>query len=125
MRTMLRDRQAFYYASLVSADIGTSGGMYTELTYEYDNPTEAKAVITAANGEAETQLFGADERYDKVVTLNPGEDYLEVGSVLWVDTLPVINEDESTDTPYDYVVVKVGKSLSGFVVVAIRKVDVS
>ena len=125
MRTMLRNRQTFYYASLVSADMGTSGGMYTELTYVYSNPTEAKAVITAANGEAETQLFGADERYDKVVTLNPGEDYLEVGSILWVDTLPVIENDGSTDTPYDYVVVKVGKSLSGFVVVAIRKVDVS
>jgi hypothetical protein len=105
--------------------MGTSGGMYTELTYVYSNPTEAKAVITAANGEAETQLFGADERYDKVVTLNPGEDYLVIGSVLWVDTLPEIKPDKSTDTPYDYVVVKVGKSLSGFVVVAIRKVDVS
>ena len=124
MRTMLRNRQSFYYASLVSADMGTSGGMYTELTYEYDNPTKKEGVITAANGEAETQLFGANERYDKVITLNAGENYLVVGSVLWVDTLPVINEDGSTNTPFDYTVRKVSKSLSGFIVVAIQKVDV-
>ena len=125
MRTMLRNRQSFYHASLVSADMGTSGSLYTELTYVYGKPTQASAVITAANGEAETQLFGADERYDKVITLNPGEDYLEIGSVLWVDVIPVIEQDGSTDTPYDYVVTKVGKSLTGFVVVAIRKVEVS
>ena len=125
MRTMNRNRQTFYHASLVSAEMGTSSGVYTELTYTYGKPTLAKAVITAANGEAETQLFGADEHYDKVITLNPGEDYLTIGSVLWVDTMPTIKKDESTDTPYDYVVTKVGKSLAGFVIVAIRKVEVS
>lgn len=125
MRTMNRNRQTFYHASLVSSTMGTSGGVYTELTYTYGKPTKAKAVITAANGEVETQLFGADERYDKVITLNPGEDYLEVGSILWVDTMPTIKKDESTETPYDYVVTKVGKSLTGFVIAAIRKVDVS
>lgn len=125
MRTMNRNRQTFYHASLVSSTMGTSGGVYTELTYVYDKPTQAKAVITAANGEAETQLFGADERYDKVITLNPGEDYLAIGSILWVDTMPTIKKDGSTETPYDYVVTKVGKSLAGFVIVAIRKVEVS
>ena len=125
MRTMNRNRQTFYYASLVSADMALSSGVYTELAYVFDDPTEAKGVITAANGEAETQLFGSDERYDKVITLNPGENYLAIGSILWVDTMPEIEQDGSTETPYDYVVTKVGKSLTGFVVVAIRKVEVS
>jgi hypothetical protein len=99
-------------------------GNYTETEYTYSNPVKSSGVITVANGEAETQLFGANERYDKVITLNAGENYLVVGSVLWVDTTPVIEQDGSTKTPFDYTVRKVSKSLSGFIVVAIQKVNV-
>ena len=44
-------------------------------------------------------------------------------SILWVDTLPHLNEDGSTDTPYDYIVRRVARSLNG-VSIAIGKVDV-
>ena len=125
MRTIIRIRQEFYYSSLTNSGMGyDTDGNYTEVEYTYANPVKKSGVITVANGEAETQVYGANEKYDKVITLNSGEDYLEVGSVLWVDTLPIIKEDGSTDTPFDYTVRKVGKSLSGFVVVAIQKVDV-
>lgn len=125
MRTIIRNRQDFYYSSLTSSEMGyDADGNYTEVEYTYSNPVKSSGVITVANGEAETQVYGANEKYDKVITLNAGENYLVVGSVLWVDTLPVIKEDGSTDTPFDYTVRKVGKSLSGFVVVAIKKVDV-
>ncbi|KJJ65443.1 hypothetical protein CLFS41_57070 [Clostridium sp. FS41] len=30
-------------------------------------------------------------------------------SVLWIDTMPVIRPDESTDTPYDYTVEKLAE----------------
>lgn len=126
MRTIIRNRQEFYYSSLTSSEMGyDTDGNYTEVVYTYANPVKKSGVITLGNGEAETQVFGANERYDKVITLNEGEDYLAIGSVLWVDTMPVIKKDGSTDTPFDYTVRKVGKSLSGFVVVAIQKVDVT
>ena len=126
MRSMTRNRRTFYEASLNSVTMGQDkSGNYTEEVYTYSNPKKREGVITAANGEAVTQLFGTSERYDKVITLNLGEDYLAIGSVLWVDTMPDIDEDTGkTDTPYDYIVVKVANSLN-FVSVAIRKVDVS
>ena len=125
MRSMTRNRQVFYEASLTSVAMGTdTDGNYTEEVYTYSNPTEHTGVITAANGEAVTQLFGANERYDKVITLNQGENYLAIGSVLWVDTMPTLDDKGKTTTPYDYIVVKVAESLN-FVSVAIRKVNVS
>ena len=126
MRSMTRNRRTFYSASLSTVAMGKdTDGNYTEEVYTYSDPVERVGVITAANGEAQTQLFGANERYDKVITLNLGENYLAIGSVLWVDTMPDIDEETGeTDTPYDYIVVKVAESLN-FVNVAIRKVDVS
>ena len=125
MRTMTRNRRTFYEASLDTVAMGKdTDGNYTEEVYTYSNPTARTGIITAANGEAVTQLFGANERYDKVITLNLGENYLAIGSVLWVDTMPEIDGQGKTATPYDYIVVKVAESLN-FVNVAIRKVDVS
>lgn len=133
MRTMTRNRRVFYQASLVEVTMAQdTDGNYTEDAYTYSDPVKCEGVITAANGEAVTQLFGANERYDKVITLNLGEDYLEIGSVLWVDRVISLDEqghlakDENGDvlTPYDYIVVKVANSLN-FVNVAIRKVNVS
>ena len=126
MRTMTRNRRTFYEAALVSSTMGQdTDGNYTEEVKTYSTPTERKGVITPANGQADTNLFGANEIYDKVITLNLGENYLAVGSVLWVDTMPEFDEETGkTDTPYDYIVVKVAESLN-FVNVAIRKVNVS
>lgn len=126
MRTMTRNRKTFYEASLQGATMAQdSAGRYTEKTYSYSDPVEHKGVITAANGQADTNLFGENEIYDKVITLNKSETYLAVGSILWVDTMPEIDKETGkTDTPYDYIVVKVAESLN-FVNVAIRKVNVS
>lgn len=126
MRSMTRNRQSFYYADLLSVGMSQDAdGNYVEDTCNYSNPVKKEAVFTAASGEAQTQLFGANEIYDKVITLNFGENFLEIGSILWVDVVPDIDEETGkTDTPYDYIVVKVAKSLN-FVNVAIRKVNVS
>lgn len=125
MRTMTRNRRVFYEASLLTVTLGQDkDGNYTEEQYSYSEPVMREGVISAANGEAVTQLFGANERYDKVITLNKEEKYLAIGSVLWVDTMPEIGVQGKTTTPYDYVVVKVAESLN-FVNVAIRKVNVS
>lgn len=126
MRTMTRNRRVFYSASLEAVGMSTDAdGNYVEEVCNYSNPVSRKGTITPANGQANVQLFGANEVYDKVITLNQDETYLEIGSVLWVDTMPDIDEETGkTTTPYDYIVVKVAKSLN-FVNVAIRKVDVS
>ena len=133
MRTMSRNRQTFYEAELLEAVMGQdTDGNYTEVQNEYSIPRERVAVITPASGMSDLQLFGANENYDKVITLNKGETYLKVGSVLWIDTPIELavggtlakNEDGTLKTPYNYVVVRVSESLN-FVTVAIRKVDVT
>lgn len=126
MRSMTRNRQSFYYADLLSVGMSKDAdGNYVDNTFNYSDPVKAEGVITAASGEAQIQLFGANEIYDKVITLNFGENFLEIGSILWVDVVPDIDEETGKpDTPYDYIVVKVAKSLN-FVNVAIRKVNVS
>ena len=126
MRTMTRNRQVFYSASLEAVGMSTdTDGNYVEETFTYSKPVKRYGVFTPADGQASSQLYGMNERYDRVITLNQGETYLDVGSILWVDTMPEIDEKTgNTDTPYDYIVVKKAVSLNT-VSVAIRKVDVS
>ena len=130
---MRKNKQTFFYASLVGTTMGTdSDNNYTEPINSYLTPIESVAVITPASGAAELQLFGANEVYDKVITLNKGENYLAVGSVLWINSSIEldVNGHLATDTngklktPYNYVVTKVSDS-QNFVSVAIRKVTVS
>ena len=125
MRTMARNRQVFYSAELLGTTMPKDfEGNYTEEQNTYSVPTMHKAVITPASGRVVAEVFSAAEHYDKVITLNQNEGYLKVGSILWVDTMPELDDKGETTTPYDYIVVSVSKSLN-FINVAIRKVDVS
>ena len=125
MRTMTRNRKVFYYASLESVAMGQDkDGNYTENKHTYSDPVKAYGVFSTASGMATMQIFGMDEHYDKTVMLNKDEDFLKVGSILWVDTLPTLDEQGKTATPYDYIVTRVANSLN-FVAVGIRKVTVS
>lgn len=133
MRTMRRNKQSFYEAKVTGVEMGQNGdGEYTEETKIYSTPDEHYAVISPASGSAELQEFGANEVYDKVITLEKGENYLAVGSLLWIDC-PVeldtngdlaIDESGKLITPYNYIVTAVSESLN-FIKVAIRKVSVS
>ena len=132
MRSMSRNRQTFYYASFLGKTMGLDAdNNYTEAVITYSDPEQKEAVISEGSGEAVLQLFGMAEQYDKVITLNRGEDYLKVGSVLWIDT-PISLDDnghlEKDDgkivTPFNYVVVAVRKPLN-IVNVAVKKVKAS
>ena len=131
MRSMSRNRQAFYYASQTGVTMGKdTDGNYTEEVYTYGDPVKKEAVISEGQDTSTMELFGVNVVYDKVITLNKGEDYLSVGSVLWVDTpisLDANGHLKKTngviDTPYNYVVVKTNKSLN-IPTVAIRSVKV-
>lgn len=124
MRCLLRNKTSFYFSSFkekteIQDEYGNATGQY-EVSYE--NPTKAYANISAAVGEAETQQFGEHLVYDKVISIEKGTPIDEY-SVLWVDVTPVLEQDGSTQTPYDYVVKKVAESLNG-VSIAISKVNV-
>ena len=126
MRTLNRNKIRIFYANY--RDKVPLKDEYGNLTGEYDisygTPVEIKANVSAARGEATTRQFGDDESYDRVVVLDDPKLPITVTSILWIDTLPEIAEDGSTETPHDYIVKQVATSLNS-VSIAVSKVNVS
>lgn len=125
MRCMTRNKSTFYYASYIGETeiIDEYGNATGEYAVSYGDPIKCKGNVSAAQGEMQSRQFGESESYDKVIVLDDRNAPINEYSILWVDTLPHLNEDGSTDTPHDYVVRRVAKSLNG-VAIAIGKVDV-
>nr|DAM21309.1 MAG TPA: hypothetical protein [Caudoviricetes sp.] len=131
---MNRNKVKFFYSLYEGREPITDE--YGNVTGEYDvkhgNPTEGYANISAAKGETQTRQFGESETYDKVIVMDNEAPPIDEYSVLWVDTVPQLNEDGSLAvdeegnvlTPHDYIVKKVAKSLNN-VSIAISKVNVS
>lgn len=132
MRTMRRNKEQFFEAVVTGTSMGQNGdGEYTEEVKTYSTPKERNAVISPASGTAELQMFGINENYDKVITLDEGENYLVVGSLLWIDCpieldengMLAVDENGKLKTPYNYIVVAVSDAYN--VKAAIKKVNVS
>lgn len=125
MRCMTRNKSKFYYASYVGENeiIDEYGNETGEYAVSYSEPIECFGNISAAQGETQSRQFGESESYDKVIVLDDKNAPIDEHSILWVDTLPILNADGNTDTPHDYIVKKVARSLNG-VSIAIRKVKV-
>ena len=125
MRCLTRNKRKFYYASYIGETEITDeyGNVTGEYRVSYSNPIKSFGNISAAQGEMQNRQFGESESYDKVIVLGDSDTPIDEYSILWVDTLPHLNEEGSTDTPHDYVVKKVARGLNG-VSIAIGKVDV-
>ena len=125
MRTLVRNKIRIYYAKYLTKTLlkDEYGNLTGEYDIVYDSPVEIKANVSAARGEATTRQFGEDESYDRVIVMDDPNVPIDVSSVFWIDTLPVINADGSTDTPYDYIVKQVAPSLNS-VSIAVSKVNV-
>lgn len=134
MRCMNRNKVRFFYALYVSREPitnaqGRPSGQHKVI---HGYPIEEYANISAAKGETQTRQFGENESYDKVIVMDNVTPPIDEYSILWVDTVPQLNEDGSLAvnekgeviTPHDYVVKKVAKSLNN-VSIAISKVTVS
>jgi hypothetical protein len=118
---MVRNKTPFYYALHkgqveIIDEYGNATGEYM---ISYDEPVMALGNISAAQGEIQSRQFGESESYDKVIVLDDKDAPIDEYTVLWVDTLPQPNKD----TPYDYIVRKVARSLNS-VSIAISKVSV-
>ena len=125
MRTLLRNKTRIYYAnySHITHIEDEYGNLTGEYEIAYDNPVAVMANVSAARGEATTRQFGEDIAYDRIIILDdPALDIAET-SILWIDTLPDIASDGSTDTPHDYIVKQVASSINS-VSIAVSKVNV-
>lgn len=125
MRGLVRNKIGFYYAlyeqkNEIIDEYGNTTGEY-EITYR--KPVKCKANISAEQGEIQSRQFGDSVIYDRVIVLCDTNIPIDEFSILWIDTLPIINDDGTTDTPHDYIVKKVANSLN-VKTLAISKVNV-
>ena len=125
MRTLQRNKIRIFYATYRNKVpiLNEQGKRTGEYKVEYNNPIAIEANVSAARGEATTRLFGYDERYDRVIVLDDPTFPIATTSILWIDTVPEIAEDGSTETPHDYIVKQVATSLNS-VSIAASKVTV-
>lgn len=126
MRCMNRNKVKFYYALYKSREpiLNEQGRKTGQYKVIHGNPIEGHANISAAKGETQTRQFGENESYDKVIVMDFITPPIDEYSILWVDTMPELNDAGEVITPHDYVVKKVAKSLNS-VSIAISKVTVS
>ena len=125
MRTLLRNKTKFYYASYIGETeiLDEYGNRTGEYIISHSAPVECFGNISPAKGEKQIEQFGESERYDKVIVLDDRNATIDEHSILWVDTLPSLNEDGTT-SPHDYEVKLVARSLNGLSI-AISKVNVN
>lgn len=125
MRCLEKNKRSFYYALYNSKrELTDDSGYFTgEYELEYGKPKKAKANISAARGETTVRQFGENLPYDRVIAMDDPNTLIDEYSVLWIDVKPKINRDGTTDTPHDYVVKQVARSLNS-VSIAVAKVAI-
>lgn len=120
MRLLKRNLKTIYY-SLYNGRVPVEGpdGFETgETEISYSDPVELKCNVSPVTGQAQAEMFGMLEDYDKVIVTDQMDCPIDENSVLYVDRAP----DESNQ--YDYIVKRVAKSLN-HISIAISKVKVS
>ena len=64
------------------------------------------------SGKVQRELFGQYPDYTLTINPLPASCDMTETSVLWIDTVPQIDENGMTDTPYDHVVVRIAGALN-------------
>ena len=133
MRCSERNKRDFWYAPFQSSSnmVDEYGNELNETTVAYGNPVACKGNVSAARGETAVRQFGEYESYDRVIVMDDPNTPINEYAVLWVDSVPTLNEDGSLATnndgspvtPWDYTVKKVARSINS-VSIAISKVTV-
>jgi hypothetical protein len=126
MRTLNRNKTVFYYALYEGKEpvIDDYGNVTGEYEVKYSRPKKFRANISAANGKADVEQFGANVDYDKIIVGDNIFPQIDEYTIMWIDTVPVIDNEGKTETPHDYIVKKIARSLNS-VSIAVSKVEVS
>jgi len=122
MKRMLnRNKQEIYYALFKELEIiRNPAGHEIGRRPVYHNPVRAMVRVTPARGEADVEIFGIALIYDKVMQYGKGKLPIDETAVLFVDRMPVIENDGSTETRHDYTVTRIATDIN-YTTVAISK----
>ena len=112
MFDLAENQREFYYQTYNGEveDTDDEGYLTGEPVASYSNPIKAKAMISENTSDSIISPFGKDLVYDKMISTVqdlPIDEY----SRLFIDVVPVIKEDGSTDTEPDYIVKRVSKGI--------------
>ena len=109
MRTLVRNRQPFWYALYEGKEeVRDEHGFLTgENAVKYSDPMlYTKANISSASGYSNTMQFGILADYDKVIVTGDMTCPIDENSILWID-------ETDTSKPHDYIVKRVRRSING------------
>lgn len=113
MRAMRINERTFYYAVMTGYEIKRdSYGNEIGRKAIYESVQKAKGHFSAGGGEIGSSKFGVLTDYNKVLNPMPLNFPMDETSLIWVDVVPVINEDGSSDTPPDYAVRHISTSVN-------------
>ena len=123
IRDLKENQRDFYYQTYHESEenVDDDGYLTGEDTSYYSNPIKATAMISENTSDVTDAPFGKDLVYDKMISTVqdlPIDEY----SKLFVDVVPIINSDGSTNTEPDYEVVRVSKGIMQKVW-AIKRID--
>lgn len=126
MKTLNRNKTVFYYALYEGKEpiVDDYGNVTGEYEVKYSQPHKFLANISAANGKADVEQFGTNVDYDKIIVGDNTFPKIDEYSIVWIDIVPVIDNEGKTETPHDYIVKKIARSLNS-ISVAVSKVEVS
>lgn len=126
MKTLKRNKSLFYHAQYEGKNpvVDEYGNLTGEYERVYSKPKKCFANVSAAKGETQTRQFGDTENYDKIIVMENDFQIIDEHSILWIDVLPKFTPDKKTNTPHDYEVKEVAKSLNS-VSIAVNKVEVA
>ena len=94
-----------------------------ETEVSYSDPVMLKVNISPASGQAQNEMFGTLEDYDKVIITDQMNSPIDENTVLYVDRVPE-QIDGVLQNSYDYIVKRVAKSLN-HISIAISRVKVT
>lgn len=114
MRSMERNKVDIWYALYqdkvpILDDEGNETGEYQT---GYSNPVKFRIRVSPNKGSAGDEVFGKSLEYDRVMNTADHSFPIDEYSILWIDIIPEIKEDGTTDTPNDFTVVRVAKDLN-------------
>lgn len=125
MRTLLRNKQIFWFANITGTTrtVDEYGYETGESEVAYSEPVEFEANISAARGTTDLDAFGINTNYTKTIVTDDLTLPIDKSTILWIDCEPDEN-GEAGNIKHDYVVVAVAKSINS-VTIAIKEVSVS
>lgn len=106
------NQREFYYQLYITEtdELDEEGNLTGDTELVYSAPIKASAMISENTSETAEMPFGKDLVYDRMISTVqdlPIDEY----SRLFIDVVPVLNEDGTTDTKPDYKVKKVAKGI--------------